>query len=74
MVHHRLSGRRGEHWHEASYSIHHLVMSDGIEGVFKIKFEDDFTGLEVLQKEASCMNGFFCSLWSAIAQLMRCQE
>ena len=74
MVHRRLSGQMGELWHKASYSIQRLITPDGIESVFKIQYEDDLTGLEDVQKEVSCVNGCFCFLWSAVVQLMRCQE
>ena len=56
------------------YGIQHLVTPDGIESIFKIQFEDDLTGLEVVQKETSSMNGRFCSLWGVIAQLTWCKS
>ena len=64
----------GKLWHKAFYGIQHLVAPEGMESVLKIQFEDDLTGLEVVQEEVSCMDDCFCSLWSALVQLTWCQE
>ncbi len=63
-----------DYWIQWLYSLEHVIPSDGVEGIGKIKFHHSLVRLHVAKKATSSKNGSFRATSDTITQLLGSQK